>query len=481
MKVLFIIKDIESAEPIGIMHISALLRKHGHLTAYSGTEGVDLVELISKFKPDIIGCGVCTGFQNYYLNLNRELKKKFNFISIFGGPHPTFFPDFILEENVDIICRGEGEYPMLDLCNRLKNGEDVTSIENLWVKQNGKIYKNNLRPLIKNLDELPWPDRETSYNLDSSFKEYGARSFISTRGCPFECSYCFNASYMELYGSEWKKCRIRSPQDLVNEIYAVKNDTNLKFVQFRCSIFPWDDEWLKEFSKLYKVKIKLPFYCHVRADLLNSENVKLMADAGCFSVNMGFECGDEDYRKKVFNRHITNEQIINASKLLHENGIRILSDNMVCLPGGNLDLDIKTFKLNVKCKVEYPLAMILQPYPGTGIEKYCVENGYFDGDYDKIFYNYYYKSPLDFESKLEKRKMENFQKLFAFATEIPWALDFVKFLVRFPSNIFFLSIFRLWYSWCYQYRIMPFKKTGKDRKETIEALLGIYKTDKYEN
>ena len=175
--------------------------------------------------PDIIGYGVCTGFQNYYLNLNRELKKQFAFISIFGGPHPTFFPEFIEEESVDIICRGEGEFAMLDLCNNLEAGTDIRNIANLWVKQNDQISKNGLRPLIANLDELPWPDRETSYTLDSSFKEYGARSFISTRGCPFECSYCFNASYIDLYGSDWKKCRVRSPTDLVNEIYEVKTTT----------------------------------------------------------------------------------------------------------------------------------------------------------------------------------------------------------------------------------------------------------------
>jgi len=481
MKVLFIIKDIESAEPIGIMQISALLKKHNHDTFYSGTEGIDLHALIQRIKPDIIGYGVCTGFHNYYQKLNFHLKESFSFISIFGGPHPTFFPEFIKEKGVDIICRGEGEYAMLDLCNYLEESKDIRDIENLWVKQNDKIFKNKLRPLITNLDELPWPDRETSFTLDSSFKDYGARSFISTRGCPFECSYCFNATYLDIYSAVWKKCRVRSPEDLVNEIYEIKTTTTLRFVQFRCSIFPWNIEWLTKFSNLYKIKIGLPFYCHVRADLLNSENVKLMAEAGCYSVNMGIECGDEDFRKKVFNRHITNEQIISACNILHENNVKILSDNMVCLPGGSLEMDMNTFKLNVKCKVEYPLAMILQPYPGTGIEKYCIDNGYFNGNYDKIYFNYYNTSPLDFEDKMEKRKMENFHKLFAFSTEFPWAIKFVKFISKFPPNIFFVMIFRLWYSWCYNYRIMPFKKTKKDRRETIEALLGIYKTDNYEN
>lgn len=479
-KVLFIIKDIESAEPLGIMYISALLKKNGHQVCYSGTAGVDLSAVITKFNPDIIGYGVCTGFQNYYLDLNRLLKQQFSFISVFGGPHPTFFPDFIEEESVDIICRGEGEFPMSDLCNLLEKGQDIRFIKNLWVKHSGVVYKNELRPLISDLDELPWPDRETSYELDESFREYGARSFISTRGCPFECSYCFNASYQDLYGDSWKKCRVRTAAELVSEIYHLKMTTPLKFVQFRCSTFPWNIKWLKEFSVLYREKIGLPFYCHVRADLLNEENVGLMADAGCYSVNMGIECGDENYRKTVFNRHISNEQIEKACEILHAKGIRILTDNMVCLPGGNLELDIKTWKLNVKCQVEYPLAMILQPYPGTGIDKYCRENGFFNGNYDKIYYNYYYFSPLDFKDKQEKKKMENFHKLFAITAEFPPALRIVRYLCRFRLNLFFITIFRFWYSYCYHYRIMPFKKSRKDRRETIEALFGFYKTDSYE-
>lgn len=480
-KVLFIIKDIESAEPLGIMYISALLKKNGHLTYYSGTEGIDLAEIVANIKPDIIGYGVCTGFQNYYLKLNSFLKKQFSFISIFGGPHPTFFPEFIEEESVDIICRSEGEYPMLELCNALDNGQDIRFIKNLWVRDNGHIFRNELRPLISDIDELPWPDRETSYTLDGSFRDYGAKSFISTRGCPFECSYCFNSEYISLYGNSWKKCRVRNPSDVVSEIQHIKDTTTLKFVQFRCSTFPWNTDWLRDFAVLYREKIGLPFYCHVRADLLNEENVGLMAAAGCYSVNMGIECGDENFRKKVFNRFITNLQIEKACNLLHDNGIKILTDNMVCLPGGNLDMDISTWKLNVKCRVEYPLAMILQPYPRTGIDKYCREKGFFDGNYDRIYYNYYFYSPLKFSKMSEKRRMENFHKLFAFTTEFPPALSLVRFLCRFRMNLLFITIFRFWYSWCYHYRIMPFKKTWKDRRETIEALFGIYKTDFYEN
>jgi len=481
MKIVFIIKGVENAESIGIMYICSLLKKHGHITNCFCTEGADLYKLMEDIRPDIIGYSICTGFQDYYQKLNLSLKERFSFISIFGGPHPTFFPNFIEEKGVDIICRGEGEYAILELCNSMVKGEDITNIENLWLKINGQIFRNKLRPLISNLDKLPWPDRESSYSIDPTFKDYGVKSFVSTRGCPFECSYCFNGSFKDIYGISWNKCRRRSPLDLVNEIYEVKNTSCLKFVQFRCSIFPWSTEWLKEFSRYYKEKIGLPFYCHVRADLLNEENVKLMAIAGCVSVNMGIECGDEIYRNTVLNRTVTNQQIEYACRILHSNGIKILADNMVCLPGGSFELDIETFEFNRKCKIDYPLTTILQPYPGTKIEKYCIDNGYYDGDHSKLYYNYYNISPLKFNTLKEKRMMENFHKLFAFVSEYPILINLIKRLCILPSNIFFLTIFKLWYAWCNENRIIPFERSIIDKKETWQVLFGKFKTDKYEN
>ena len=93
----------------------------------------------------------------------RKIKKKFRIPVILGGVHPTICPEIIHEESIDVVCRGEGEYAFLELLNNMEKGKDITKIKNMWVKKGNQIYKNDMRSLIENLDELPFPDRDIYY------------------------------------------------------------------------------------------------------------------------------------------------------------------------------------------------------------------------------------------------------------------------------------------------------------------------------
>ena len=456
------------------MYISSVLQGGGHDVKFLPTRGVDLRAEVESFAPQIIGYSACTGQHSYYLSLNRRLKDCCDFLAVFGGPHPTFFPDLIDEEGVDVICRGEGEYAMADLCDRLAAGGEINDIPNLWVKSGGRIHRNPPRGLINDLDSLPFPDREGRYVIDRRHREYAAQSFLTSRGCPYNCAYCFNPSMRRLYGSCWSKIRLRSPENVVAEIEAVRGVSGLSFVQFRCSMFPFELEWLDEFARIYPARVGLPFYCHVRANHMTESVVAMMARAGCRSVNMGIECADEVYRGEVLKRPMSNRTIREAADRLHANGIAILADNMLALPGRSLEDDIETLKFNSQCRIDYPLAMLLQPYPGTEIDRYARENGYFDGDYSAIDYNYYFASPLKFTDPDEKRQIENLHKLFAITAEVPFLLPLVRRLIRLPHNLIFNSIFRCWYAWCYFRRIMPHKLKFSDITETFKVLFGIY-------
>ncbi|NIO68607.1 MAG: hypothetical protein GTN71_06075, partial [Anaerolineae bacterium] len=190
MHLLFIIKEIDN-EPHGIMHISALLKQEGHQTSLAVATEEDPVEAALRLKPDVVGYTVYTGTQNYYLDLNRQIKAQLpGVFSIFGGPHPTFFPEMIEHEGVDGICVGEGEYATLDLLNALQAGAEITGIPNWHFKlarQGGgvgvsptfsliapstdgskvEIIRNPVRPLLtsEQLDELPFPDRDLLYKV----------------------------------------------------------------------------------------------------------------------------------------------------------------------------------------------------------------------------------------------------------------------------------------------------------------------------
>ena len=480
MRVLFIVRGIEGAEPLGLMYISAVLRRGGHEVRFLPTRGVDLVERVGDFAPGVIGYGVCTGQHTYYLALNRWLKRRHDFLALFGGPHATFFPEMIEADGADVVCRGEGEPAALELCDRLEAGRDFADVRNLWVKRGGQVVRNPVRPLIEDLDGLPFPDRESRWSLDERHRAYAAHSFLTSRGCPYRCSYCFNPSMRELYGPAWGRRRLRSPENVVREIEAVRSASGLSFVQFRCSMFPYEEDWLTEFAEKYSRRVGLGFYCHVRANHMTDAVVELMARAGCRSVNMGIECADEAYRRDVLRRPMRNRRIRQACDRLHARGIAILADNMLGLPGRGVEDDIETLKFNAACGIDYPLAMLCQPYPGTGIDRYARQGGWFDGDYSKIDYNYYYRSPLRFAGAAEKRRVENLHKLFAVAAEVPQLLPVVRRLIRLPPNLVFSSIFRCWYAWCYFRRIMPHRLTVGDVTETMKVLFGFYPREAFD-
>ncbi|HEC80297.1 MAG TPA: hypothetical protein ENI43_03475, partial [Firmicutes bacterium] len=124
MRVLFVLKEVGLTEPLGVMYLSSSLRQAGHQTKSVQFERVmNPFSIIRDYKPEVIAYSVTTGFHSYFIELNREIKEKYpGFISLFGGPHPTFFPEIINDDGVDAICVGEGERAVVDLANSLDCG-----------------------------------------------------------------------------------------------------------------------------------------------------------------------------------------------------------------------------------------------------------------------------------------------------------------------------------------------------------------------
>jgi anaerobic magnesium-protoporphyrin IX monomethyl ester cyclase len=474
MRVLFLVRDLAATEPMGLMQLGSLLRRAGHEVKLVGANRTPLVPLIEGFRPGLIGYTLFTGEHRELLRINAALKRRFDFVAAVGGPHATFFPEVVAEPAVDVACRGEGEGAILDLVAAIERGDSFHDIPNVCVKHGDRVRCNPLRPLVDDLDALPFCDRELRYQGDPESRNYPVKSFLVSRGCPFQCSYCFNHGFARLYGPAWCRPRERSPASVVAEIVAVRQRSHLEMVQFRESIFPWREEWLEEFAERYRTDVALPFYCHVRADLLSTRRVEILHRAGCVSVNMGIECGDPVYRREVLGRPMTDEQIVDACRMLKQSGIRVLADNMVGLPGAGVAADWATLRLNQRCGVDYALAMIYQPYPGTDLASRACEMGVYDGDHEKLGVNYYVDSPLEFATETEKRATENLHKLFAVLVEAPWLEPVIRPLLRLPPNLFTLSIFRAWYMYCYTRRIVPHRLRWRIAAELVRSLFGIF-------
>lgn len=438
-RVLFVIKDF-IIESLGIMYLSSALKAAGHQTDIVKADIEDFEAKVKKFSPHIIGYSVITGHHKFFLGVNSKLKKKFNFISIFGGPHPTFFHELLKENGVDIICKGEGEAAIVDLANKIATGEDFTNIANLWIKQNGQIFKNPVRPFAK-INSLNYPDRELIYGRYKKSYDNPIKNFIGSRGCPYDCSYCYNHSLKEMYSGLGPYIRIRTVDNFIEEIIQVKNKYPLKMLYFQDDCFGMRLDWLEEFAEKYSKLINLPFHIEERANLITENSVALLKRAGCSGVSMAIETADDELRNKALEKTTTRQQILTAAKLLKKAGLELRTLNMLGLPGGSLRADLETLELNVKCKPDFAWSGIYQPYPRTRLGEMAIKMGLYDGNVDKISGTFFEESALDIP---DRNKIINLQKLFSLTVAMPFLLPFTKFLIQCPPNKLFVRIHNFW-------------------------------------
>ena len=474
MHLLFIVKEIDN-EPQGILLISSVLKQAGHQVSLVVATEQDPVEAALRLRPDVLGYTVYTGPHTWYLELNQRIRAQLpGVFSIFGGPHPTFFPEMIERDGVDGLCLGEGEYATLDLMNALRrNGDGVTlpdpAIPNWWFKLNGEIVRNGLRPLLtgEELDALPFSDRELLYAANDQSRRTKIKPFITGRGCPYDCAFCFNKAYSDLYGGYGRRFRRRSPDNVLRELKEVTSRHDVRFVLFMDDTFILQDRWLTEFMTRYKSEITragqpLPFWCQVRANLVTDEKIALFKEAGCVSVSFGLEAGNDRLRNVVLNRNMSREEILGAAEILRRHGITFMTNNMLGLPTGNLETDYETLELNAQCRPAYANVFLFQPYPKTALGEWAYEHGWMMGSFDDLSGSVSDDTVIKFGSDAEKRQIENLQKLFALGVEFPWLRPVIRRLIRLPSNQLYWLVYKLWKGWAIKNRMFPFKMTPRE-------------------
>lgn len=469
MHLLFIVKEIDN-EPQGILLISSLLKQAGHQVSLVVATEEDPLEAALRLRPDVVGYTVYTGPHTYYLELNQRIRAQLpGVFSVFGGPHPTFFPEMIERQGVDGLCIGEGEYATLDLMNALRrNGDRVhlpdPAIPNWWFRLNGEVVRNPLRPLLtgEELDDLPFSDRELLYAAHRQSRRTKIKPFITGRGCPYDCAFCFNKAYSDLYQGQGRRFRRRSPENVIRELKEVVSQHDVRFVLFMDDTFILQDNWLQEFMVRYRDEIGLPFWCQVRANLVTGEKVALFKDAGCVSVSFGLEAGNDRLRNAVLNRNMSREQILTAAELLRQHDITFMTNNMLGLPTGTLGNDLETLELNVQCRPAYANVFLFQPYPKTALGEWAYEQGWMMGSFDDLSGSVSDDTVIKFGSEAEKRQIENLQKLFALAVEFPWLLPIIRRLIRLPPNSIFWLAYKVWKGWAIKNRMFPFKMTPRE-------------------
>ncbi|MCD4652657.1 radical SAM protein, partial [bacterium] len=333
----------------------------------------------------------------------------------------------------------------VEYLDRVDSGQKCDDIPNTWISENGCIIHNDLAPLVQNLDDLPFPDRALYYDTYRYFRSNENKAFITGRGCPFSCTYCAISALRELYRGKGQFVRFQSPERVIEEISFVRDRYGLKSVIFQDDTFIIGEERLGHLLSLYERKIRLPFICHIRADLLTSDIARQLKSAGCHSVDFGVESGDEKLRAKVLGKPISDEQLREAATFLHDAGIPFRTTNMFGLPGETLEQAMRTVRINQELRTRFPSSSIYQPYPRTILGDQVIDSGLAGENYnvDKIGSTFFRTSLLD---RKDRNQFINIQKLFWPAVRFPFLMPVIKKMIKLRPNPVYEFLFLLCYA-----------------------------------
>ena len=343
----------------------------------------DFKQKVAEFQPDLIGVTVVEDTWPQAKTL-LEAVSDYPAPVIVGGVFPTLASDVpIKHPDVDMICIGEGEHAIIELATRLMNGEDYSTIQNLWVKQDGRIVKNPIRLPI-DLDDVPFGDFD-SFARERFYRPMQGKvvrmvPIETDRGCPYTCRFCEAPSLVEMYkeitGQHYFR---RKSWNIVREeieLYIEKYEA--EYVYFNAETFlAMSGAEFDKFVEMYQ-EIRLPFWMQTRVETLSEHHVQQLEAVGCNRISIGLEHGNEEFRKKIVSKGFSNQSIIELFELLNQYSIPMTVNNIIGFPGETRQLIFDTIELNRQLGSDSVNAYIFTPYRGTAMYNDAVAKGYLD-------------------------------------------------------------------------------------------------------
>jgi len=433
-RVAFVVTTCHEFE--GIKVLSSLLRQHGHETdCFVTSEERDFDGAVADWEPDVVGVYATTGQEKWcYPHIASWRKKLKHLKVVIGGPHPSFDIELLRdEEYVDATTKGEAEYAMLDLVNAWEAGRSITEIQNVGHLENGVPVQNPIRPVIHDLDSLPFPDSDLFYKYPF-LRNKRVMQVHASRGCQNSCTYCS----VGLMKKEWisgaageRFNRTKSVDYLCEEM----NDILARYPRFRMVNFGdaalnMQRGWIQEFADKWPRKVGLPFACNVNINFLNEDDIIALKRAGCVSVQFGLESGSEDVRVKVYRKGYTDKVVYGIPKLLKKHRITYRTNNMMGSPAESLEDMFNTVRVNKAIKPDGCTVLIYRPFKSTELGREDFAAGRVDVGKD-------IGPSLHGDTQMKRAdhvEVVNLQKLFNIAVYVPGGIPLVKQLIKLPRN-----------------------------------------------
>lgn len=352
--------------PLGLAYIAAVLEQHGiHVRILDANalhySAEQVMEHVRNVKPDMIGISIMTPAHGFSAEIARGVSGEC--LTVAGGPHASGAAEALLNEGFDIAVRGEGEYSFLEIAQE-KPHKDILGIS---YKHAGRVHHNPDRPVIKDVDSIPFPARHLLLRNGVDFPYWSTAvmyrpwsPILSSRGCPYSCYYCNKT----IFGQGF---RPRSAKNVVDEMGVLHDNYGVKEIDFFDDCFNFD---LKRAEEILDAMIAKKFgFClrfsnGIRVDKINERILDKMKRAGCDYVAFGIESGDQGVLNRI-PKGITLDMVRNAVKLTKKSGITVTGFFMLGLIGDTKETMQKTVEFAKELDVDIAQFSIATPYPGT--------------------------------------------------------------------------------------------------------------------
>lgn len=345
----------------------------------------DFRNKVLSFEPNLLAVSVT---EDIFPVAQRLLSRvdDLNIPTIIGGVFATFAPELCLNlPQVDMVCVGEGEHLLAELCRRIDQGQSYVDIPGLWTKGPLGIRANPIGPPVDFSNnpriDLSLFDESRLYRPMQG-KIWRMLPVETHRGCPYQCTYCNSPAQQRLYLGETGKSYFRQKRfDAVRDelLYYKHNLKAEAFYFWADTFFAYTDRDFDAFCEVYQ-DIRLPFWCQSRPETIRRERLERLQELGLFRIALGIEHGNEAFRKKLLRRNVSNKTMISQFAILNELGLKYSVNNIMGFPTETRELAFDTIELNRHVKADSANAYSFSPFHGTVLRKMAEDLGYCDKD-----------------------------------------------------------------------------------------------------
>ena len=381
-------KSITAFPPLSILYLAAVLKEMGVEISVLDQPALGLtveeaVQWVEKENPDILGFSTLTSSGQTAALTSTEVKKKNpNITTIFGNHHATFNAERILNKYpaVDIVVRGEGEKTVVELANCLENGGDLKKVQGINFRNEGKIVTTPDQPLIKDLDSLPFPERElldAEYHCVIAGANIAPKKFtsiVTSRGCVYNCRFC---SCREIAKNRW---RSRSVANILKELQFLTSEGYKQLILVDDAFTMNPKRVIKICRGIRKEKLDLEWICEGRVDICSYDMMHEMVRAGCRVLYLGIENANQRILN-YYNKRITPKQSEAAVKSAKKAGVDVVAGSFIIgAPDETREEMWQTIKFAQQLPIDIPQFNILGAHPGNDIWNEFVAMGFLDPD-----------------------------------------------------------------------------------------------------